>query len=441
MSRPGSIGGVQSFDNSFIDIKEWDAEDAGTEVQGHQEGVHGPVGQNSVEDVERQLDAGEIDGAALVKGASVDGASTAARELAKTATKRSLGSRMLSAIGRFLMGAAHAVKSFFTMDVLRPSWYSNNVVHFDHELKMRSENGELAAGDLEALPDVEDLPTVEFDKHLVAVGTGFGGKINAQTGKVDARIEVRKFSERKWRGRIYPAERPRLKDIIQNPALQDCWFLSGIAAVLSAKGPEAIERLIQKNDENSYKVRLGEHEFIVPNGEVCCNGGSCVSNSAPWVKILEQAAAMYMAKFSQTDMIRGGMGTALKLLSGGRQAFTPMTENVVDVNMLDGALRNHVPVVIGHVGSLSGFIDKVAGAMRDNISPGHAVTLLNVQRRGEHGEKAWLTVMDPYGRTRIISSSAIKRCTFAFGCTADEASLFKKIASDYGTGETVLKEV
>ncbi len=372
-----------------------------------------------------KLDSGDMKGADLVRGAKLKSVSDDVKTLMRHAKTRSAVHEAITAVGRFLMGAAHVVKSVLCLDVLRPSWWRNNVANYDRKL---AENGAPGAKDLTPLPELlkdkngNPLPKIPFDKNLVATGTGF--TVKEKAGKLSGMTETN-ITVKPFRSKLYPSDHPKLSDIKQNPALQDCWFLSGITATLAAKGSAAIERLIEMREDDGGNtvcdVRLGGRTFTVPYGEVQCDGKSCVSDSAPWVKILEQAAAMYNGTSevvdtscdkTQTDIIYGHMNKALSMLSGGGETTSfPSIVAPPSIKTLQNALNKGIPVEIGH--GPKGF-GHIPGALRDNISPGHAVTLLDIQSRGNG--KAWLTVMDPYGHTRIISSSALERCSVCLGC-------------------------
>lgn len=342
----------------------------------------------------------DIKGQDVIKGANV-GPSIEAQII--DGRKRSnFFSRFLSSVGRKLMGAVHVIKSVFTLDVLRPSWWRNNVANYSVSTEAAAKNLTL-----EDLPKPKDSNPVPFDEFLVAAGTGFG--VNDKT----------EITYKDFKKKLYPNGRPLLKDIVQDPAMQDCWFLSAISATLAAKGPKAIERLIEFNkDTNECTVRLGQELYTIPYKDLYCDKVCCTSESAPWVKILEQAAAMANARQSNLRILYGSVGTGLQLIDGRPYGWNYYAPNEVTVPMLRKALDKHIPVEIGHVNPYLSPGQKVAGVMRDNISPGHAVALLDVQDRG--GGKAWLTVLDPYGHTRIISSDAMPRCDFTFGVEGKE---------------------
>lgn len=210
---------------------------------------------------------------------------------------------------------------------------------------------------------------------------------------------------------------PRLSDIKQNPDFQDCWFLSSITSVLSTQGPEAITRLFDVSDTpNHIHVRLGENTYDVPLGRIVDGQGNKFgSNSANWVVVLENAMLMHLA-VSLTDsninnvtaktlkMAYRSAGEGLNALLGcsmKHQIHTrtlPMSSNEL-LSVIRENLNKHLPVVIGH--------QSKATALSDGISPGHAVTVLDI----ENDEK--VVVLDPYGEVKKIPVSSLKNYTAA----------------------------
>ena len=343
----------------------------------------------------------------LIAGARVERpqVSELAKSVANSVAKRSGVKNFFASIGRGLMNVAHVVKSVITFDFVFPSWWKNNVKGMDEKYELSRPNAEFAKKPTIDLKPLSDNKPIEFDKDAVIASLGLGGPAT-----------IKEFKNMGNANNIYPHGGPRLSDIKQNPALQDCWFLSSIAAVLSQQGAEAITRLIEvAPDRTSANVRLGDKLYKVPLGEVKGNGTHGVSNSAPWVKLLEQAMAMRVCDLSRSGTsakmafrdISEGMNALLGRTNGDSYSMIMGDDSPETLGTLQKLITSGKPVVLGHVPGMSGVKDQIAGALRDNISPGHAVTVMDFKVRG-YG-KAWITVMDPYGRTRDISSSALKR--------------------------------
>ena len=343
----------------------------------------------------------------LIAGARVERpqVSELAKSVANSVAKRSGVKNFFAAIGRGLMNVAHVVKSVISFDFVRPSWWNNNVKGMDEKYELSRPNSEFAKEPTIDLKPLADSKPIDFDKDAVIASLGLGGPAT-----------IKEFKNMGNANNIYPHGGPRLSDIKQNPSLQDCWFLSSIAAVLSQQGAKAITRLIEvAPDRQTANVRLGDKLYKVPLGEVKGNGTKGVSNSAPWVKLLEQAMAMRVCDLSKTGTsakmafrdISEGMNALLGRTNGGDYGMIMGDNSQETLATIDTLIASGKPVVLGHVPGMVGVKDKIAGALRDNISPGHAVTVMDVKDRGNG--KAWITVMDPYGRTRDISSSALKR--------------------------------
>lgn len=205
---------------------------------------------------------------------------------------------------------------------------------------------------------------------------------------------------------------PTLSDIKQDPEFQDCWFLSSITSILSTQGPDAIFRLFDVSDTpNHVLVRLGENTYDVPLGRIKDgNGNKFGSNSANWVVALENAMLMHLGvEYSNTDaknvtakdlkMAYRSAGDGLTALLGC--SFThridyrslQMSSNEV-LDLIKDNLSKHKPVVIGH--------SSKATALSDGISPGHAVTVLDIENNNK------VVVLDPYGEVKKVPVSSLK---------------------------------
>ncbi len=210
---------------------------------------------------------------------------------------------------------------------------------------------------------------------------------------------------------LFNGENPRLQDIKQDPALQDCWFLSSITSALHSHGPDVITRLFKESPNKGFvNVRLGEAEYEVPLGRLTNNSGEKFgSNSANWVVVLENAMMMHMATASKLNensdlnnaknkvtMSANDVTLGLEAIYGGvfnsgGDVAGPVLS--FDIDFLKQMLSNHIPVIIGH--------DSYATALSDNIAPNHAVTVLEVVDNK-------IRVLDPYGVVKDISVSSLK---------------------------------
>ncbi len=237
---------------------------------------------------------------------------------------------------------------------------------------------------------------------------------------------------------LFPSGEPRLADIKQNPELQDCWFLSSITSLLQTQGTESITRLFSPSDiPGNVVVRLGTNLYDVPMARIADgNGDKFGSDSAPWVVVLENAMLMHLSLTANEpqslthDVLESykedirmplrypSVGFAALLgssTSGGEnatvvhlgRAFNSVEEGRDIISKL---LKKGKPVVIGQ---LSGSSPKIA--LRDGISPGHAVTVLEVIPNG-------FKVLDPYGQVKTLPQSSIIDYSFSSVRGIDENS-------------------
>jgi hypothetical protein len=218
-----------------------------------------------------------------------------------------------------------------------------------------------------------------------------------------------KISIKLFEGCIYPTGRPRLADIRQNGGIEDSWFLAAIGAALKSMGSEAIAGLIRKNENGGYDVRLDDGAYTVPSGTIVGeNGQKGVSDSAPWVRILEMAMQARLARRAsgygclQSDirLDKGELSDGLCALTGAKSIDRPLfiRENFNEVReaLKKGDLVCYEPVQ-------GGMQQQLAGVFRDGIRPGHAVTVLAINDSGE------MTVFDPYGKVRMLDAGALDR--------------------------------
>ena len=234
-----------------------------------------------------------------------------------------------------------------------------------------------------------------------------------------------------------------LDDIRQDPSFQDCWFLSSLASVMVAKGARAVASLIQipNPDEGFAYVRLGSKSvYKVPLGEICGDTGSTksVSDSKPWVKLLETAMQMHMIKDTigldgeqrgDPTMGPGHPQEALNAFLDAMGGYDEVQSFEVGKNdirnekdMFDvvcKGLRNHHPVVLGTPHSN-------LVALGSGISPDHAVTVLDAYTADgarisdgaqvQDAAPGYLLVQDPYGKTKIVSASILSKATVSVEC-------------------------
>lgn len=230
----------------------------------------------------------------------------------------------------------------------------------------------------------------------------------------------------------------RLEDITQDSNLQNCWFLSSLASVLSFKGAAALQRIITipqggADNDGCALVKLGTHTYKVPLGDVVsANGKTGTSASAAWVRLLETAMQMHMVKMHQlgvsgdefginVDMNGGTPKFALGALLGLERIETvhlpndpaddeevlhenvrvirPDTLNVDRIGVIRRALDANHPVVLGSSK------DKFQ-TIKYGFSPDHAVSVQDVEV-GANG-RTYLHVLDPYGRSVVVDADILQ---------------------------------
>ncbi len=210
---------------------------------------------------------------------------------------------------------------------------------------------------------------------------------------------------------LFNGGNPKLSDIKQDPALQDCWFLSSITSALHSHGPDVITRLFSESPNKGFvTVHLGEAEYEVPLGRLTNDSGNKFgSNSANWVVVLENAMMMHMATAAKLDensnlnnaqskitMNTNEVTLGLEAIYGGvHRSGGDVASPVPGFNLdtLKQMLSAHMPVVIGHT--------SYSQALTDNVAPHHAVTVLEVVDNK-------VRVLDPYGVVKDISASSLQ---------------------------------
>lgn len=219
---------------------------------------------------------------------------------------------------------------------------------------------------------------------------------------------------------LYPkGGKPCLADIKQNADLQDCWFLSTVAAVLASKGAEFIQEMIENPDaDGNVVVHFKDRDYKVPCAELKDKDGNVsVSKSAPWVKVLEMAMQMHRmheifeSRNGKIDMSENNAKDALDAIFGAKTDEGSYSDRSVEFGKLHIGVKqsslealetlnrwienDHRPVVLGHDGGIFDF-----------VAPGHAVTLLKVDLKNES-----VTIMDPYGRILVKDAGFLDNCT------------------------------
>jgi len=325
--------------------------------------------------------------------------------------KRSGFMNSLHAVGRKIMTATHAIKAFFHGRTTKAAGWSLTTA--DYAGLAGTGVAQMCKLKLPQLPDEkkDEAKYVPFDAHVVASSCGLSGK-----------LDLRPFPKGES---IYPKDGPSIMDIHQNPDLQDCWFLSSISAMLHSQGPGSITRLIDLTKvPGQAVVRLGKHRYQVPLADVLVDGKRAVSDSAPWVRLLEQAMSMHRSQLAKeaddqineknvrmsfadsTFGLNALAGVEVNMSSRGvlssgvstRMNVTRLDFEQVQQNFL---LNNggHAPLVLG---SKSGFTGTLA-SLGTGISPGHACAVLDVD-----ADKKRVTVLDPYGHVRHLAADDLK---------------------------------
>lgn len=356
--QPGAVG--NGFDDEFVDV----GEEGAIAQREHFEAIMGEITDAD----RRNYDAGKDNDQAK--------ADTCAylRHYAKPHE-----SGVLATVGRFFQSIGLFLRSIFVSD----------------EFDMESMNDALAEKDFSqvAPPNTSDRTLVKHSTYMLALAHG----LDDHEGKPVVK------------GYRKNAHVPSFSDIKQNPALQDCWFLASVAALLNSKGPAYIGRMIEFEDDTNYaRVHFADKSYRVPCGMIVDRGNEkapTVSDSAPWVRLLETAMQMRLIDELKQNIANGSINgvkdfsmenrnveLALNALFGSSR---PLQDGEKTLANLAGMLDRHEPVVLGH--------DK---GLFDFVAPGHAVTLLDVNTANNT-----LTIMDPYGRVLTKDASFLDNCT------------------------------
>ena len=324
---------------------------------------------------------------------------------------------------RGLMKFCHVVHSAFTRAPEKKH-------RRDYENAMQTRIGERqgvdirigdANADVHALSNgenVRDADVVTYSPREIGAAMGLSGQAHVVPFS-DA--EVRQIESGDF----------HLNDIKQDPNLQDCWFLSSLASVLSFKGADYLQSLITIPQEGNGNadfalVKLGNDTYKVPFGDVVGKGREKgTSSSKAWVRLLETAMQMHMVNLSQkgvtsatgikVDMNGGAPDLALGALlglenvrrEGGLLLHSthvamihpqePATLNE-RVTRITNALRNNTPVVLASPDK------EVLQTVKYGFSPGHAVSVQDVEWKGG---RCFLHILDPYSRSVVLDADIL----------------------------------
>ena len=250
---------------------------------------------------------------------------------------------------------------------------------------------------------------------------------------------MKKSPEEVMKAKLFPGDNsPKLSDIKQDPALQDCWFLSSITALLTSQGTQSIQRLFTPSQNEGFvNIRLGYNNYEVPMGRICSADGKSKfgSNSAPWVVALENAMMIHLSLGRESDGIRNNTADmnlkepldGLKALVGSNHYdnahfIRHSSSGINAFNAIKDSIDSGMPVVLGHAGN-------ALSSLGDGIAPNHAITVLDCHKNEAHPDKSFVTVLDPYGEVKNLYVKDLSKCMIY---TASDS--FKQAAQQ---GETI----
>ena len=346
--------------------------------------------------------------------------------------------------GRALMKFCHVVYNFFTGAV--PKQHRSN---FDQAFRQWTDTDEAVHVRTRQLSDDEYTLTDGTNVTRSDVVSYTNGKIGAAMG-LDGPADVEPFDEDDV-AQIVSGDLS-LKDIEQDPNLQNCWFLSSLASVLTAKGTKFLQKLItipqvmnernRPTDADFALVKLGINTYKVPLGDVVgANGERGTSSSKAWVRLLETAMQMHLVKLVQmgveppqgvgikADMNGGSPQIALGALLGLEEVHPMFPNNPGSPLQLneritvrsglvgDGDLNDRVEAIQFALGANKPVVLATSGdlglSLKYGISPGHAVSVQSIERADvKEGEDAddghpYLHILDPYGRSVVVDADIL----------------------------------
>lgn len=365
----------------------------------------------------------EINGAAALRNAKVTAFS---RELhdqvpARHTFKKSSWN-VFKFIGRCAMKACHAIRYAFAPAKKSRAQLQEKLQSLHSEAYAQSRVGTLKAGG--------NSPTFTCTAAELGAAMGLRGKL---TMKPFTNAEIEEI-----RGGRFG-----LSDIVQDPNLENCWFLGALCAFLGTKGPGAIQEMISlpppgdtQGNPPVAQVRLGGETYTVPLGKLCGDGGAGVSASKPWVNLLETAMQMHLMNLyklqgaagmhkedqpsDKVDMSFNNPDIALASLMGvgitGKDSAKPevdITDNITvqlgfdyapgnrgnSLNAIRDALRNGQPVLLITP-------DSKGLSLSTGLSASHTLAVLDVVDAGNG--KSYFQILDPYSRSVIVSADIMK---------------------------------
>ncbi len=343
--------------------------------------------------VDTEPNEAEINRANPLQGGKVSGGVHVGDKMAAALDKLNMSkprNGFWSSVGRFFLKI---------LSVFNSTKVENSDVLISKQGDLRNKNLTL-----KPLPELKSQDIVKYDTANLGRAMGLGDRVHVEPFKPYG------DSGDAFKDLLFPRGEPYLHDIKQDPGFQDCWFLSSIGAVLSQKGTEAITRLFEPSStQGMVNVRLGGYKFEVPAGDICTAKGDRVgSQSANWVRLLETAMQMYNLKLQETssNLLKSstkmvyrdpteGLCALLNLSGCKTYAYQDSLEE--KLTAVKDALGRGDPVVLGHAEGLM-------GAVKDGISPQHAVTLLDYS-----SQERKILVLDPYGQVKSLPESALAR--------------------------------
>ena len=299
--------------------------------------------------------------------------------------------------GRGIMNAFSAIRG------ARSFYHAKSVAHFNSALNVTGNGSSLARS---AWKDSIDYSkTVSYSDKELAAASGLRGN-----------VEVKKFTADQIQS--ITAGNFRLSDIKQDPGLQDCWFLSSVGAFLAKGGSGSLSDLIHipagennQPPEHAY-VKLGTDVYKVPLGIVTGGGKKNISDSAPWVNLLETAMQMHLINVTDKESITtNGPRMAERNVQDAFAALQGVKHNgfrIASVHVKATLSKVRDFFTLGRPVVLASPKDAPFFALSTGISPGHAVTVVGVEQGKRPGDGR-VTVLDPYGHTTVINEDDLQQ--------------------------------
>lgn len=346
--------------------------------------------------------------------------------------------------GRALMKFCHVVYNFFTGAIPkrhRRDFEQGIGHHPDVTGHVNVRRGVAGNGDYELADGTRVAPgdVVSYTNGEIGAAMGLDGPADVEPFDDD---DVNKIVNGDF----------HLADIEQDPNLQNCWFLSSLASLLSFQRASSLQKLItipqvmnernRPTDADFALVKLGINTYKVPLGDVVgANGERGTSSSKPWVRLLETAMQMHLVKLVQmgveppqgvgikADMNGGSPQIALGALLGLEEVHPMFPNNPGSPLQLneritvrsglvgDGDLNDRVEAIQFALGANKPVVLATSGdlglSLKYGISPGHAVSVQGVERadvkEGEDEDTGhpYLHILDPYGRSVVVDADIL----------------------------------